>query len=65
MLMRYEIEPRRSGLWELRREERTVFAAIMPPAEDVEVLLEPREGWQGGWIFGLGDPSVKPALLCG
>ena len=64
MLMRYEIEPR-SGLWKMPREKQAVFAAIMPPAEDIEILFKPREGWQGDWIFKLGDPTIKPALLCG
>ena len=64
MLMRYDIEPR-NGPWKLPREKQAVFAAIIPPAEYIEVQLKPREGWQGEWVFKLGEPIVKLALLCG
>lgn len=64
LLMRYDISPRK-GEWRLPDSELAVFAAISPPKWDVEVELKPRQGWQGKWVFEVGDPTVKPALVCG
>ena len=64
MLMRYDIAPE-SGGWKMPENELVVFAAIMPPKRDIKVKVTPRQGWQGDWIFRLGDPSARPPLLCG
>ena len=64
MLMRYDIAPE-SGRWDMPEKELVVFAAVMPPKKDIKVKVTPRQGWQGDWIFKLGDPSARPPLLCG
>ena len=64
VLMRYDIAPE-GGRWEMPEKELVVFAAIMPPKRDIKVKLTPRQGWQGEWIFKLGDPSARLPLLCG
>lgn len=64
MLMRYDIAPE-SGKWDMPDKELVVFAAIMQPKRDIKVKVTPRRGWQGDWIFKLGDPSARPPLLCG
>ncbi|KAL8730761.1 MAG: hypothetical protein Q9166_003831 [cf. Caloplaca sp. 2 TL-2023] len=64
MLIRYDIRPV-SGAWKLPENELAVFAAISPPKSDLKVELKPREGWQGKWVFDIGNPTVKPALVCG
>lgn len=64
MLMRYDIAPD-CGWWDMPEKELVVFAATMPPKTDIKVKLTPRLGWQGDWIFKLGNPSARPPLLCG
>lgn len=64
LLMRYDIRPVKGG-WKLPENELAVFAAISPPKSDLKVELKPREGWQGKWVFNIGNPTVKPALVCG
>lgn len=63
-VMRYEMAPV-SGSWEYPSTDNTnVAAVVMEPDSDVEVRIEPREGYEDGhWEFSLKDSDKIFAIV--
>ena len=64
MLMRYDIQPVGDKL-SIPGVVESIFSAISPPKEDIEVIIKDRDGWHGKWGFELGDPKLKFPLASG
>lgn len=64
LIMRFDFTPK-LGKWETPPSYFAIFAAIMPPKNDLDVSISVREEYHGRWGFNLGDPTVKIPLVCG
>lgn len=64
VVMKYDILPA-NGRWAIPKKDQSVFAAIPPPLNDLEITIQERQGWEGVWSFDPGDPNLKFALASG
>lgn len=64
LILRVDMEPVK-GHWQRPGPKFGEISTILPPNEEVEVEIIPRDGWNGDWVLKMGESKSKVPLASG
>jgi cytochrome P450 len=64
MILKFELEPV-GGQWKRPDPRYGDLATILPPKKDMEVVVRPRQGWNGECVLKMGLSTSKVPLVSG